>query len=48
MRIGLIKNEQIIIPNKDTIIEENDQILFICMTDDLKNAEDLFQIREAY
>ena len=49
MRIGLIKKqEQIIIPNKDTVIEENDQILFFCMTEDLKNAEDLFKIREAY
>ena len=49
MRIGLIKKQgQIIIPNKDTIIEENDQILFFCMTDALKYAEDLFKIREAY
>ncbi len=49
MRIGLIKKrDQIIIPNKDTIIEENDEILFLCMTEDLKNAEDLFKIREAY
>ena len=49
IRIGLIKKqEQIIIPNKDTIIEENDQILFFCMTEDLKNAEDLFKVREAY
>ena len=49
MRIGLIKkNEQIIIANKETIIEENDQILFLCMTDDLKIAEELFKIREAY
>ncbi len=49
MRIGLIKkHDQIIIPNKDTVIEENDEILFFCMTDDIKNAEDLFKIREAY
>ena len=49
MRIGLIKKQnQIIIPNKDTIMEENDQILFFCMTEDLKNAEELFKIREAY
>ena len=46
---GLIKKqEHIIIPNKNTVIEENDQILFFCMTDDLKTAEDLFKIREAY
>ena len=42
------KKNEIIIPNKDTTIEENDQILFFCMTDDLKKAEDLFKIREAY
>ena len=49
MRIGLMKKKnEIIIPNKDTTIEENDQILFFCMTDDLKKAEDLFKIREAY
>ena len=29
-------------------MEENDQILFFCMTEDLKNAEELFKIREAY
>ena len=49
MRIGLIKKqEQIIIPNKDTVIDEKDQILFFCMTKDLKTAEELFKIREAY
>jgi trk system potassium uptake protein TrkA len=49
MRIGLIKKKnKIVVPNKDTIIEEKDQILFICMTKDLKIAEDLFKIREAY
>ena len=42
------KKGQIIIPKKETIMEENDQILFLCMTEDLKNAEDLFKIREAY
>ncbi len=49
MRIGLIKKpNQIIIPDKNTIIEENDEVLFLCMTNDLKSAEDLFKIREAY
>jgi trk system potassium uptake protein TrkA len=49
MRIGLIKKiNQIIIPDKNTLIEENDEILFLCMTNDLKIAEDLFKIREAY
>ena len=49
MRIGLIKKpNQIIIPDKNTIIEESDEVLFLCMTKDLKSAEDLFKIREAY
>ncbi len=49
MRIGLMKKEnKIIIPDKNTIVEEKDEILFICMTDDLKKAEDLFKIREAF
>ena len=42
------KKDQIIIPNKDMIIEENDRNPIFCMTEDLKNAEDLFKIREAY
>ena len=49
MRIGLMKkSKQIIIPDKNTIIEENDEVLFLCTTKDLKYAEDLFKIREAY
>ena len=49
MRIGLIKKpNQIVIPDKNTIIEESDEVLFLCMTNDLKSAEDLFKIREAY
>ncbi len=49
MRIGLMqKKGKIIIPDKDTVIDENDEVLFICMTKDLKIAEDLFKIREAY
>ena len=49
MKIGLIKkSKNIIIPDKNTIIEENDEVLFLCMTKDLKNSEDLFKIREAY
>ena len=49
MKIGLIKkSNNIIIPDKNTIIEENDEVLFLCMTEDLKNSEELFKIREAY
>ncbi len=49
MRIGLMKkSNQIIVPDGNTLIEENDEVLFLCMTNDLKQAEDLFKIREAY
>ncbi len=49
MRIGLMKKSgHIIIPDKNTLIEENDEVLFLCMTNDLKDTEDLFKIREAY
>ena len=48
MKIGLMKKlNQIIIPDKNTIFEENDEVCF-CMTNDLKVAEDLFKIKEAY
>ena len=49
MKIGLMKKmNDIVIPDKNTIIEENDEVLFLCMTEDLKEAEELFKIREAY
>ena len=49
MKIGLIKkSDNIIIPDKNTLIEENDEVLFLCMTDDIKQSEELFKIREAY
>ena len=33
MRIGLMKKKNhIVVPNKETIIEENDEILFFCKT----------------
>jgi trk system potassium uptake protein TrkA len=49
MRIGLIKkSDNIIIPDKNTLIEENDEVLFLCMTDDIKLSEELFKIRDAY
>ncbi len=49
MRIGLMKkNEKIIIPDKDTVIEENDGVLFLCMTEDLSQAEEIFKIRDEF
>ncbi len=49
LRVGLIKKEdKIIIPEKDTKIEIHDEVLFLCMRDDIKKAEELFQVRSEY
>ena len=39
---------KIIIPEKTTVIEKNDEVLFLCLIDDLKKAEELFQVRNVY
>ena len=47
--MGLIKkDDKIIIPDKETKIEFHDEILFLCMRDDIKKAEELFQVRSEY
>ena len=49
LRVGLIKkDDKIIIPEKETKIEINDEILFLCMSEDIKKAEELFQVRSEY
>ncbi len=49
LRVGLIKkDDNIIIPDKETKIEIHDEILFLCMSDDIKKAEELFQVRNEY
>ena len=49
IRLGLIKKkDKIIIPDKSTIIEQNDEVLFLCLTSDLKKAEELFQVRNVF
>ncbi len=49
LRVGLIKKaDKIIIPDKETKIEIHDEILFLCLKDDIKNAEELFQVRDEY
>ena len=49
LRVGLIKkDDKIIIPDKETKIEINDEILFLCMSEDIKKAEELFQVRSEY
>jgi len=49
LRVGLIKkDDKIIIPDKETKIEIHDEILFLCMSEDIKKAEELFQVRSEY
>ena len=49
MRVGLIKKkDKIVIPDKSTIVEEGDSVLFLCLTNVLKKAEDLFKIRNEF
>ena len=49
IRIGLIKrNNEIIVPNKDTTIETNDELVFLSMMNDIEAAEELFQVRNEY
>ena len=44
VRIGLIrKNDKIIIPNGDTVIQEGDDVVFLSLLDSINKAEDLFQ-----
>ena len=49
IRIGLLKrNETILVPNKDTIIKENDEVIILSLTDSIHEAEELFQVRGAF
>ena len=49
IRIGVIsKNGKISIPDKDTIIQENDDVVFISLLKSISKAEDLFQVSEAF
>ena len=49
IRVGLIKRDDlIIVPNGDTIIELNDEIIFLSLMNDIEAAEELFQVRDEY
>ena len=49
IRVGLIKREDlIIVPNGDTTIELNDEIIFLSLMNDIEAAEELFQVRDEY
>ena len=49
IRVGLIKRDDlIIVPNGDTTIELNDEIIFLSLMNDIEAAEELFQVRDEY
>ena len=49
IRIGLIKrHDKILVPDKNTIIEENDEIVLLSLSNALHQAEELFQVRGAF
>ena len=49
IKIGIIiRNKDIIIPDKNTKIEIGDNVIFITMSRDVSRAEEIFRIREAY
>jgi trk system potassium uptake protein TrkA len=46
IRIGLIKRQnEILVPDKNTVIEENDEIVLLSLSKTLHQAEELFQVR---
>ena len=49
IKIGLIvRDNDIIIPDKNSIIEVGDQVIFIAMSNEITKAEEIFQIRESF
>jgi len=49
IRVGLIKRDNlIIVPNGETTIEMNDEIIFLSLMNDIEAAEELFQVRDEY
>ena len=40
--------DSIIVPDKETIIKENDEIILMCLSESIHDAEDLFQVRGAF
>ena len=49
IRIGLLKrNDKVLVPDKDTVIKENDEVIIMCLSDSIHDAEELFQVRGAF
>ena len=49
IRIGIVgRDDKIIIPDKDTVIYEKDEVIFISLLNSISKAEELFQVSEIY
>ena len=49
VRIGVVyKNGKVLIPDKNTIINENDDVVFLSLLKSIKKAEELFQVSNIY
>ena len=49
IKIGLIiRNNDVIVPDKNTIVEVGDNVIIIAMSDNVNMAEEIFQVREAF
>ena len=49
IRVGaILRNKKIIIPNSETIFEENDDVVFFSETDSVKKLEKLLSIRQQF
>ena len=49
IKIGLIiRNNDVIVPDKNTIVEVGDNVIIIAMSDNVNMAEEIFQVRETF
>ena len=49
IKIGLLmRADKILVPDKDTVIKENDEVIILSMSDTIHDAEELFQVRGAF
>ena len=49
IKIGLIaRKDEVIVPDKNTIIEVGDNVIFITMSDDVSKAEEIFKVRGSF
>ena len=43
-----MREQEVIIPDKNTIIEIGDNVIFITMTKDVTKSEELFKVRGSF